>query len=357
MIKFIIMCTLVLSIIAVIILLLTKKLTYVIKNKKLLFILIGAVLVLGFALGSIDYSGKRNAVKEVKYTSLEQALDGYYSRINNAQDEQKKESLKKELEEFVLKDFQGYYYYHENNSYKGSDYMRKHYPLQFTDEIDQRVIYVKNNDEVYIYPFSEDYLDYLKENNLKLENLDKIENSDLYKYKIISIETKDKDCAYNKSKSATIVLENYYMLEKYGDEIDDDYTTIEFFYCTGDSEYAVSGYFSDMISEEDDITKGVNNLANGLSSYRKYYRSFEASEQANQKQLEEELTEKQQDNAIKNSIPKVGMTSSEVRKTKWGSPDKINKDTYSWGTTEQWVYDDYGYVYFKNGIVTSVSER
>ena len=92
MIKFMIMCTLVLSIIVVIILLLTKKLNYVIKNKKILFLLIGVVLVLGFALGSVDYSGKRNAVKEVKYTNLEQALDGYYQRINSAQDEQKKES-------------------------------------------------------------------------------------------------------------------------------------------------------------------------------------------------------------------------------------------------------------------------
>ena len=51
------------------------------------------------------------------------------------------------------------------------------------------------------------------------------------------------------------------------------------------------------------------------------------------------------------------MTASEVRKTLWGEPDKINKDTYSWGTTEQWVYYNYGYVYLKNGIVTSVSQR
>ena len=35
----------------------------------------------------------------------------------------------------------------------------------------------------------------------------------------------------------------------------------------------------------------------------------------------------------------------------------INKDTYSWGTTEQWVYNNKGYIYFKNGIVTSISER
>ena len=51
------------------------------------------------------------------------------------------------------------------------------------------------------------------------------------------------------------------------------------------------------------------------------------------------------------------MTKKEVRESLWGSPNDINTDTYSWGTQEQWVYDDYGYVYFENDIVTSVSER
>ena len=55
--------------------------------------------------------------------------------------------------------------------------------------------------------------------------------------------------------------------------------------------------------------------------------------------------------------PQIGMTSSEVKSTNWGNPDKINKDTYSWGTTEQWVYNNKGYIYFRNGVVTSISER
>lgn len=56
------------------------------------------------------------------------------------------------------------------------------------------------------------------------------------------------------------------------------------------------------------------------------------------------------------SEPAIGMTKDEVESSTWGSPSKINKDTYSWGTTEQWVYNR-GYIYFKNGIVTSISER
>ena len=59
----------------------------------------------------------------------------------------------------------------------------------------------------------------------------------------------------------------------------------------------------------------------------------------------------------KKEKPKIGMSASEVRQSTWGYPDKINKDTYSWGTTEQWVYKNKGYIYFRNGVVTSISER
>lgn len=41
----------------------------------------------------------------------------------------------------------------------------------------------------------------------------------------------------------------------------------------------------------------------------------------------------------------------------WGSADKEYKSTYSWGTTEQWVYREKGvYLYFENGILTSIQE-
>lgn len=54
--------------------------------------------------------------------------------------------------------------------------------------------------------------------------------------------------------------------------------------------------------------------------------------------------------------PQIGMTPNEVRYSSWGEPIKINKDTYSWGTTEQWVYSNNRYVYFRNGVVSSISE-
>ena len=57
-----------------------------------------------------------------------------------------------------------------------------------------------------------------------------------------------------------------------------------------------------------------------------------------------------------NYEPSIGMTAEQVENSTWGSPKKKNKDTYSWGTTEQWVYSK-GYIYFRNGRVSSISER
>lgn len=59
---------------------------------------------------------------------------------------------------------------------------------------------------------------------------------------------------------------------------------------------------------------------------------------------------------IGSAKPQIGMTADEVKKSSWGKPQKINKSTYEWGTTEQWVYSNNRYVYFKNGKVTSISE-
>lgn len=66
-------------------------------------------------------------------------------------------------------------------------------------------------------------------------------------------------------------------------------------------------------------------------------------------------TKKQEDNKPKE--PAIGMTKSEVLNGTWGEPDKKNIDEYEWGTEEQWVYDGKGYVYFENGVVTSIQHR
>lgn len=56
------------------------------------------------------------------------------------------------------------------------------------------------------------------------------------------------------------------------------------------------------------------------------------------------------------SEPKIGMTAEEVKNSAWGEPNKINKTTYSWGTTEQWCYSNNKYIYLDDGYVTAISE-
>jgi len=50
----------------------------------------------------------------------------------------------------------------------------------------------------------------------------------------------------------------------------------------------------------------------------------------------------------------IGMTKDDVLASSWGRPEKVNKSTYSWGTSEQWVYRSGNYLYFRNGVLESI---
>ena len=54
--------------------------------------------------------------------------------------------------------------------------------------------------------------------------------------------------------------------------------------------------------------------------------------------------------------PSIGMTSKEVRASRWGSPDDVNKTTTASGITEQWVYSSGKYIYLDNGVVTTIQD-
>ena len=57
------------------------------------------------------------------------------------------------------------------------------------------------------------------------------------------------------------------------------------------------------------------------------------------------------------SLPgvRVGMTAEQVLKeTSWGKPRSINRTTNAHGTREQWVYGYPNYLYFTNGVLTSI---
>lgn len=54
--------------------------------------------------------------------------------------------------------------------------------------------------------------------------------------------------------------------------------------------------------------------------------------------------------------PAIGMTAEDVRHSTWGEPQKINTTTTAYHTTEQWCYSNYRYIYFEDGIVTSIQK-
>lgn len=82
------------------------------------------------------------------------------------------------------------------------------------------------------------------------------------------------------------------------------------------------------------------------------YISSEGKEAEEQKTIAEE---KERQDYLANE-PKIGMTTDEVKASNWGNPQKINKTTYEWGTTEQWCYPNNEYIYFEDGIVTAIQE-
>ena len=66
--------------------------------------------------------------------------------------------------------------------------------------------------------------------------------------------------------------------------------------------------------------------------------------------------EKKNYEIIKRKEPVIGMTEDEVKKSTWGSTNDINRTTTSNGVIEQWCYTGYRYIYFRNGIVTSIQD-
>jgi hypothetical protein len=50
----------------------------------------------------------------------------------------------------------------------------------------------------------------------------------------------------------------------------------------------------------------------------------------------------------------IGMTQEDVLASMWGRPQRVNRTTTEYSTTEQWVYPG-GYLYFRNGRLEAIS--
>lgn len=51
---------------------------------------------------------------------------------------------------------------------------------------------------------------------------------------------------------------------------------------------------------------------------------------------------------------RLGMTADEVKCSGWGKPESVNRTTTRHGVHEQWVYGGRNYLYFEDGVLTSI---
>ena len=107
--------------------------------------------------------------------------------------------------------------------------------------------------------------------------------------------------------------------------------------------------FSKKISEKDysGLYSNYENLINDSDDELKaLYEQFKAEKKAEADNKEKEKR--------KTEGVYIGMTKQQVLDSMWGSPEKINTTTTKYGVSEQWVYPNYNYLYFENGILTAI---
>lgn len=76
--------------------------------------------------------------------------------------------------------------------------------------------------------------------------------------------------------------------------------------------------------------------------------------QAKKLDVERAAMEKAIKAAKKKEGVRIGMSMQDVIDSSWGKPEKVNRTTNVRGTHEQWVYGSGSYLYFDDGILTSI---
>ena len=290
-------------------------------------------------------------IEKIQQVESVSELDEYV--LANYPDENQENAIVEKWKELFLTTFSGYYYSRTRVTPFLESKMKQGENFTLDDD---RAVYIKSEDEIYFMPISEAEM---KEKGLSLEDIPNMENSEKYCYKAIGYDD-----------SFTVDLIN-----KYYENTDapDIFKELHIWCDLEDGNFEFGGYFADQIAEtvdgfataeqgeitdKESIENAMNENIEMVPIGRDHYYNNEADALAAKKAYEDEkAAEEQADKNLKNSIPRVGMTAAQVKKTKWGYPDKVNKDTYGDRVKEQWVYSSYGYVYLTNGVVTAIQER
>lgn len=124
--------------------------------------------------------------------------------------------------------------------------------------------------------------------------------------------------------------------------------------------YLKSSYIVDKLEKVNyipDVLKvQIEDIERRAAEKEKYYSAIIEDKQ---KQIETEIQQTRLKNEMENRTanPKpvtIGMTKEEVLTEGWGQPKDINRTTTVYGVSEQWVYPNYQYLYFEDGILVTI---
>ena len=310
--------------------------------KKILLTLMYVGMMISLLAGcsqTTEEDTKKEVEKDAKSLIFEaenvvDALSIFGSLYEEAENEEEKEQIQDYMNEYFLNDINGYLYYEAPSD------------IEMHVRHDERAIYVKSREEVYIIPYSEKEL---KDMKLELEDIPQMENSEDYKYYVSEIKSFT-EIDYEKKEH--LKVEAIFKSYNADESLPDNINSIRIFcYATREAmRFDTYGYFADEINMVPE-----KNKENDWGAVRAYYKYAETAsiKKSEHEQMIEERTAKYNEEPKE---PALGMTKSEIENSSWGKPDKKNIDEYEWGIEEQWVYNR-GYIYFEDGIVTGIQHR
>nr|WP_315211652.1 hypothetical protein [uncultured Flavobacterium sp.] len=194
----------------------------------------------------------------------------------------------------------------------------------------------------------------LKDSIKKIElNIEKLKSKEVLKTikdsSIVSIALKDGSLKKEPLVGSDIIL----ILDKDSDVLVTDYINGYFKVCVN----SLCGYLNEMWIKENQEVSRLKDIRIIEKEKLLNLKEQKRVSQVNKNNKEQEsLNLKKYGKTIYDKLKKgyywIGMT-EKMALISLGKPNDINSTVGSWGTHEQWVYDDGFYCYFENGILKS----
>lgn len=197
--------------------------------------------------------------------------------------------------------------------------------------------YLDGIEDTYSGPLSEEVINY--KNKMKEKNVE-------YGFQEIANKSYDKAAQWFYELSGfglnTVYDENIFKLYNYAQSLQ-DYAEGDYSMAKLNAELTVDyvGYGEQEVKVYRD--KIFNEITPEVIAKQK------AAESAEKAKVEAEEKAKAKSEGVR-----IGMTQDQVRNSNWGNPKSINTTTTAYGIHEQWVYGGRNYLYFEDGILTSI---